>query len=137
MTPDLSSAFGLGDFAGGRRIDRGEHWISMRWTLHGCHRIEIDAAYDVTPDATGKRVVFTKLKFRWIDVGDMHPGTLTQTDSGDTVDDAELTHAGSSFPIDIPFGAPGSSTWRVEGGAGVHIDGWPHASAATSAKHRG
>jgi hypothetical protein len=111
---------------------------SMRWTLHGCHRIEIEMDYSVTDDGSGnKTVTFTNMHFRWIDVGDMHPGTVTETDSGEEVDDADLMGAGSSFPINIPFAAPGSSVWSVSGGAATRSSGWPNASTATSTRTRG
>jgi hypothetical protein len=111
---------------------------SMRWTLHGCHRIEIEMDYSVSDDGAGnKTVTFTNMHFRWIDVGDMHPGTVTETDSGELVDDADLMGAGSSFPINIPFAAPGSSVWQVSGGTASHSSGWPNAGTATSTRYRG
>jgi Domain of unknown function (DUF4157) len=111
---------------------------SMRWTLHGCHRVEIELDYSVTDDGSGnKTVTFTNMHFRWIDVGDMHPGTVTETDSGEEVDDADLMGAGSSFPINIPFAAPGSSVWSVSGGTASQSSGWPNAATATSTRHRG
>jgi hypothetical protein len=111
---------------------------SMRWTLHGCHRIEIEMDYSVSDDGSGnKTVTFTNMQFRWIDRGDMHPGTMTETDSGELVDDADLMGAGSAYPIDIPFAAPGSSVWQVSGGAATQSSGWPSAGTATSTRNRG
>ncbi len=111
---------------------------SMRWTLHGCHRIEIEMDYTVTDDGAGNQTVtFSNMHFRWIDVGDMHPGTVTETDSGEEIDDADLMGAGSSFPINIPFAAPGSSAWTVSGGAATQSGGWPSSSTATSTRNRG
>lgn len=118
-----------------RRLNELE---SMRWTLHGCHRIQIEMDYRVSEvSSDNKTVTFTNMHFRWIDVGDMHPGTETETDSGEVIDDADLMGAGASFPIDIPFAAPGSSVWQVSGGTAAHRSGWPSASTATSTRYRG
>ena len=60
-----------------------------------------------------KTVTLTNMRFHWMDIGDMHPGTTTEMDSGQEVDNAEFTGAGASFPINIPFAAQGSSLWSV------------------------
>lgn len=121
---------------------------SMRWTLHGAHRIEVQGDFRVTDTEpvrgtmapstrpTNPRVTLSNVRMVWVDVGDMHPGTVTETDSGETVDDAEFTAAGNSYPIRIPFEMPGESVWELRSGSAVKLRGWPNPSEATSTNYR-
>jgi hypothetical protein len=124
---------------------------SMRWTLHGAHRIEVSGNFSIsdteldfsresmapTTRRTNPRVTFSNVRMVWVDVGDMHPGTVTETDSGEEIDDAEFTAAGNSYPIQIPFYMPGESVWEIAGGTATKLRGWPNPSTATSTRHRG
>lgn len=89
-----------------------------------------------TTRTTDPRVTFSNVRMVWIDVGDMHPGTQTEMDSGEMVDDAEFTGAGSSYPIEIPFYMPATSVWEISGGTATKLRGWPNPSEATSTRYR-
>jgi hypothetical protein len=105
------------------RLDQLE---SMRLTLHGCHHIDVSATVYVTQDEKGDVVVhFERFLMTWVDRADLHPGTLTELESGETVDDSEFTAAGWDYDISIGFAAPEDSYWRVSGGTVVHERGWP------------
>jgi hypothetical protein len=127
---------------------------SMRLTLHGCHRIDIQGDYEVI-DVSGynrftmrgpsafhnidndKVVRFTNVRFIWVDKADLHPGTVTELESGETVDDREFTSAGWDYDIYIHFCMPSTSTWRVSGGKAKHERGWPPVTGAPAAGFRG
>ena len=104
---------------------------SMRLTLHGCHRIDISATVYVTPGGERRRhgqlrpVVMT-----WIDLADLHPGTVTELESGETVDDSEFTAAGWDYNIALTFAPSDNSSFRVSGGTVVHESGWPEIDGA-------
>lgn len=115
---------------------------SMRLTLHGCHRIDIEVNYDVNDISGGHEVIFRRIAMTWVDVADMHPGTETELDSGETVDDAELTSAGSSYNIFIAFdptyaGLYPRSVYQVIGGSVTQTAGWPPTSGAAAPGRRG
>ena len=114
---------------------------SMRLTLHGCHRIEVEVNYDVNTIAGGHEVIFRRISMTWVDVADMHPGTVTELDSGEEVDDAELTSAGSSYNIYIEFDPSQSpvnerTVYHVSGGAVTQISGWPPVPGAAAPGRR-
>ena len=83
-----------------------------------------------------KKVALSGMTFTWIDRADLHPGTITELDSGEEVDDSEFTDAGWDYDISILF-AMGSSTWRVTSGSANHIRGWPPVTGAPAAGFRG
>jgi hypothetical protein len=105
---------------------------SMRLTLHGCHRIEIHILYDVNAIKGGHEVIFRQIRMKWVDVGDMHPGTETELESGEVVDDSELTSAGSSYNIFIEFMPFERTIYHVVGGSATQISGWPPVPGAAS-----
>lgn len=121
---------------------------SMRLTLHGAHRIEVEGNYAITnsepvrgtmaPSSrpTAPRVTLNNVRMVWVDVGDMHPGTETILDSGESIDDSEFTASGNSYPIRIPFEMPGNSVWEIRSGRAVKLRGWPNPSNATSSNYR-
>jgi len=111
----------------------GDELESMRLTLHGCHRIDIEGEYEVTTEGSDKIVRLKNVHFVWVDEGDMHPGVGTQLDSGEIVEDEEFTGAGQGFPIRIHFYMPRISTWRVSGGTATHERGWPPSTGAPAA----
>ena len=110
---------------------------SMRLTLHGCHRIDIEGDYEVTEDGGDNVVRLTNVQFTWVDRADLHPGTATQLESGETVDDREFTSAGWDYDIRIHFYMPRSSTWRATGSGVRHERGWPPITGAPEAGFRG
>jgi hypothetical protein len=115
---------------------------SMRLTLHGCHRIEVEVNYDVNSITGGHEVIFRRISMKWVDVGDMHPGTVTELDSGEEVDDAELTSAGSSYNIYIEFDPTQHpvherTVYHVVGGSVTQVSGWPPTPGAASPGRRG
>jgi len=110
---------------------------SMRLTLHGCHRIEVEVNYDVNSKDSYKEVIFRRISMKWVDVGDMHPGTTTVLNNGNEVDDAELTSAGSSFNIYIQFATYDRTAYNVLGGVVLQMSGWPPAPGAASPGQRG
>ena len=114
---------------------------SMRLTLHGCHRIEVEVNYDVNAISGGHEVIFRRVSMTWVDVADMHPGTTTELDSGEEVDDAELTSAGSSYNIYIEFDPSQSpvnerTVYHVSGGSVTQISGWPPIPGAAAPGRR-
>jgi hypothetical protein len=109
---------------------------SMRLTLHGCHRIEIRGRAHVADDGSD-RVVRLYPKMTWIDVADLHPGTVTELEGGATVDDREFTAAGWDYDIHIEFSTQRASTYRVSGGTVTHERGWPPIAGAPAAGFRG
>jgi hypothetical protein len=110
---------------------------SMRLTLHGCHRIEVEVNYDVNAISGGHEVIFRRISMKWVDVADMHPGTVTELEGGEEVDDAELTSAGSPYNIYIEFSPIGRTVYRVSGGSVTQVSGWPPAPGAASPGRRG
>lgn len=111
---------------------------SMRLTLHGCHYIDVEVNYDVNAITGGYEVIFRRISMTWVDVGDMHPGTGTELNSGEVVEDSELTSAGSSFNIYIEFSPTEPTVYRVVGGAVTQESGWPpKAGSAAPAGKRG
>lgn len=111
---------------------------SMRLTLHGCHRIDVEVNYDVNAISGGHEVIFRRISMTWVDVADMHPGTETELDSGETVDDAELTSAGSAYNIFIRFDTSVArdntyTVYNVMGGSATQVSGWPPAPGAAAA----
>lgn len=114
---------------------------SMRLTLHGCHRIQVEVNYDVNAISGGHEVIFRRISMTWVDVADMHPGTVTELDSGEEVDDAELTAAGSSYNIYIEFDPSQSpvnqrTVYHVSGGSVTRVSGWPPAPGAAAPGRR-
>jgi len=121
---------------------------SMRLTLHGAHRVEVEGNYAITnsepvrgtmaPSSrpTAPRVTLNNVRMVWVDVGDMHPGTETILDSGESIDDSEFTATGNSYPIRIPFEMPGNSVWEIRSGRTVKLRGWPNPSNANSSTYR-
>jgi len=109
---------------------------SMRLTLHGCHRIDITVSASVTSDGPDT-LVEMRVTMTWVDVADLHPGTGTELDSGEVVDDREFTAAGWDYDIAITFTAAGYSTWRVAGGKATHEKGWPPVTGAPQPGVRG
>lgn len=110
---------------------------SMRLTLHGCHRIEVHILYDVNAIAGGHEVIFRQIRMKWVDVGDMHPGTGTELNSGEIVDDSELTSAGSSYNIFIEFMPFERTVYHVTGGSATQISGWPPTPGVAEPGNRG
>lgn len=114
---------------------------SMRLTLHGCHRIQVEVNYDVNAISGGHEVIFRRISMTWVDVADMHPGTVTELDSGEEVNDAELTAAGSSYNIYIEFDPSQSpvnqrTVYHVSGGSVTRVSGWPPAPGAAAPGRR-
>ena len=104
---------------------------SMRLTLHGCHRIDISTTVHVTPAENGDVTVnFARAVMTWIDLADLHPGTVTELESGETVDDSEFTAAGWDYNIALTFAPSDNSSFRVSGGGVVHESGWPEIDGA-------
>lgn len=135
---------------------------SMRLTLHGCHRIDISGSYEVTEEAsrateegstrartmapprprpprapTTYRVTLSDVRFVWVDRADLHPGTTTELDTGEQVDDRQFTAAGWDYDIRIHFSMPRTSTWLVSRGQATHRRGWPPVTGAPAAGFRG
>jgi hypothetical protein len=110
---------------------------SMRLTLHGAHRIDVEINYDVNAISGGDEVAFRRIKMTWVDRGDMHPGTVTELEGGEEVDDAELTGAGSAYDIFIEFGPLGRTVYQVSGGRATQISGWPPVPGAATPGRRG
>jgi hypothetical protein len=110
---------------------------SMRLTLHGCHRIEVRILYDVNAIEGGHEVIFRQIRMKWVDVADMHPGTETELDSGETVDDSELTSAGSSYNIYIEFMPRERTVYHVIGGSATQVSGWPPVPGTSTPGRRG
>ena len=110
---------------------------SMRLTLHGCHRIDIEGDYEVIDEGSDKVVRFRNVHFIWVDRADLHPGTVTELETGEEVDDREFTSAGWDYDIYIHFYMPRTSTWRVSGGRAEHERGWPPVTGAPAAGFRG
>ncbi len=111
---------------------------SMRLTLHGCHRIDLEGDFTIVSGKNSQYLTFSNMRFAWIDVGDMHPGTVTETDSGEQIDDVEFTGAGSSYPIKIPFTMQGTSNWLILNGTDItKLFGWPNPVNAKSKQNRG
>jgi hypothetical protein len=109
---------------------------SMRLTLHGCHRIEVKVSASVRPEGADT-VVDMQVYMTWIDRADLHPGTVTELDTGEEVDDAEFTAAGWDYDISISFSPPARSSWRVSGGVATHQSGWPPVTGAPQPGVRG
>jgi hypothetical protein len=104
---------------------------SMRLTLHGCHRIDVAATVYVTQADNGDVTVeFARIVMTWVDVADLHPGTLTELESGEMVDDSEFTAAGWDYNIALTFAPSENSTFRISGGAVTHESGWPDVDGA-------
>jgi len=110
---------------------------SMRLTLHGCHRIDISGSFDVAEESDHKVVRLSDISFVWVDRADLHPGTVTELETGELVDDREFTAAGWDYDIRIHFSIPRPSTWRVAGGTATHERGWPPITGAPAAGFRG
>jgi hypothetical protein len=109
---------------------------SMRLTLHGCHRIDIQILASVKADGADT-IVQMVVTMTWVDVADLHPGTATELEGGELVDDKEFTAAGWDYPIAITFTADGYSTWRVNGGVAAHERGWPPVTGVPKGGFRG
>jgi hypothetical protein len=109
---------------------------SMRLTLHGCHRIEINGRYWKGIENGVVTVKLGGVQFTWVDRADLHPGTTTELESGAQVDDQEFTSAGSDYDIYIAFSMPSISTWTVSGSP-AHTRGWPPITGAPAAGFRG
>jgi RHS repeat-associated protein len=81
--------------------------MSMRLTLHGCHKITITDDWKLyKPKVSGKcscRVEFNHVKITWYDKGNLHPGTQTELNPGEWVDDSQFQGYGWSYPIKIHF----------------------------------
>lgn len=110
---------------------------SMRLTLHGCHRIDIQGLYWKGSDGGVTTVKLGGVRFTWVDRADLHPGTATELSSGAVVDDREFTGAGWDYDIFINFTMPSVSTWTVSAGAATHVRGWPPVTGAPAAGWRG
>lgn len=74
---------------------------SMRLTLHSCHRIDISESFDVAEESGHKVVRLSNISFIWVDRADLHPGTVTELETGELVDDREFTAAGWDYDIRI------------------------------------
>jgi hypothetical protein len=109
---------------------------SMRLTLHGCHRIEIRGQAHVEQEGADT-IVKLYPRFTWIDVADLHPGTVTELEDGSEVDDKEFTAAGWDYDIHITFSTQRASTYRVAGSTAAHERGWPPNAGAPEAGFRG
>jgi hypothetical protein len=106
---------------------------SMRLTLHGAHRIEVEVNYDVTAlEGGGFEVVFRRIKMVWVDRGDMHAGVGTELDTGEVVEDEELTGAGAAYDIYIWFQPFERTVYRVSGGSATQQSGWPPTPGASA-----
>lgn len=110
---------------------------SMRLTLHGAHRIDLEVNYDVNAIEGGREVIFRRIHMTWVDRGDMHPGTETELESGEMVDDAELTGAGSAYDIYIEFMPFGRTVYHVKGRSVQQVSGWPPTPGAATPGKRG
>ena len=110
---------------------------SMRLTLHGCHRIDVRTTVFVRQDGGDTVVEFRSIEMTWVDRADLHPGTETELESGEMVDDSEFTASGWDYDVSITFAAPSRSTWRVSGSTATHESGWPPVAGAPAGGFRG
>jgi hypothetical protein len=111
---------------------------SMRLTLHGCHRIDVTASVFVRQDGADTIAEIRRIEMTWVDRADLHPGTETELESGELVDDAEFTAAGWDYNVNISFVAPPDrSVWRVSGSSATHERGWPPVAGAPAGGFRG
>jgi hypothetical protein len=117
---------------GGQAVGRG---AEMFWNVddEGAYYARQLMLWDENGDTT---VQFARIVMTWVDVADLHPGTVTELEDGE-VDDSEFTAAGWDYPIRIMFSAPEDSFWRISGGAAIHERGWPPVSGAPEGGSRG
>lgn len=82
---------------------------AMKFTLHGCHRLEVKGSYRVEIKGGDYIVSFDDNTWTWIDRGDLHGNLATKLKSGVVIPDQALIELGNllggkEYPIEISWG---------------------------------
>jgi len=68
---------------------------AMKFTLHGCHKLNVAGSYEVKKEGGNFAVQFKDNAWSWVDRGDLHDNLATKLNSGVTIPDKWLKEIGA------------------------------------------